>query len=1110
MRWRLSPGGTALLTISLALVGNMATGTVEFKGAWWPIATWSAVAILATIFVASEIRLGKWRQPSDLDSLEFAAAELATAVKEQWEAEVRRRQLNDPYPLPVRWHAETSGLGARLEDARRLATEGAGWPARPDGVKWATRETELAGSGGGLAQTLGLVPTRRLVVLGRPGAGKTMLLVRLLLDLLSKEKRSPGDPVPLLVSIASWDPSSESLRAWLAARLIIDYQALAQQLPARGARGRRTLAQAMIDEGLIMMLLDGLDEIPQQSRRLAIQHINEITTAGEALVLSSRVDSYRETVRPPGGAELLLTGAVAIELEPVSNRDVIEYLRKSAGGVDAAARWDDVDAALTANPSGPLAKCMTTPLMASLARTIYNPRSGETTDAVPDPAALLSKRSREEIERHLFDGYVPAAYRPHPSWETRWSVAKAQQWLGYLAFHLETDQQGRPDLAWWRLRTRPAARTKRQILAIALLCSLLSGLAAGVLYGSAYGSADVATSIGLRVACVAGATFGVAQWLTGRLSASLTSVLIGGLAGGLAADLVGDVSGGVGSLRPLDLVMAAGVAAGLTSPLRRGVPTGVRAGVVAGGAASVSYVVSVLAIGLIQDPSGGSADAARYWLDGVRYYGLATGVLVGAISSLARASANSADGVPLVLSVRGWRRFRSNPVVVGVITLVLSGFLIGMIDWLPWRYDYSPLYILGDGLLLALAVSITIHLANALQRPPGESITVSWWRNNPLTWGVTALGFTMLLSIGYDESLLPEASVVASCLLVGLAASVAVMLANKAAGGSRRVEPRRAALHIIAATAMAGLAVTVVGSLQSGFMYGLTLGLKVSLLYSLALTIGARRASTRDVHSSSAAERAWTALPAIGVGYALFYALTYQVDFGLAGGLVACLAIELAARLTLPILPASSLRLSSVGVLLGLLTAVVVAIFLGERYTGTTVLSICGAIGGAAAVVYGLDTPRDISPITDPSRVLRRDRLTCAVVTVAIACALGVAVALTAGEGETFDMWTGLLGTGTYGVALGLTVAAGRTAWPQYVLVRFKLASARYTPWQLMRFLADAHMKHGVLRQNGATYQFRHLDLQRRLAATWAAESGRSLTSDPGRAGLGRDAVDRP
>ena len=41
--------------------------------------------------------------------------------------------------------------------------------------------------------------------------------------------------------------------------------------------------------------------------------------------------------------------------------------------------------------------------------------------------------------------------------------------------------------------------------------------------------------------------------------------------------------------------------------------------------------------------------------------------------------------------------------------------------------------------------------------------------------------------------------------------------------------------------------------------------------------------------------------------------------------------------------------------------------------------------------------------------------------------------------------------------------------------------AASRLPWQLMSFLADAHRR-GVLRQAGAVYQFRHIELQHRLA----------------------------
>jgi hypothetical protein len=43
------------------------------------------------------------------------------------------------------------------------------------------------------------------------------------------------------------------------------------------------------------------------------------------------------------------------------------------------------------------------------------------------------------------------------------------------------------------------------------------------------------------------------------------------------------------------------------------------------------------------------------------------------------------------------------------------------------------------------------------------------------------------------------------------------------------------------------------------------------------------------------------------------------------------------------------------------------------------------------------------------------------------------------------------------------------------------LAFTHRLPWRPMSFLADAHQR-GVLRQAGAVYQFRHIELQHRLA----------------------------
>jgi hypothetical protein len=72
------------------------------------------------------------------------------------------------------------------------------------------------------------------------------------------------------------------------------------------------------------------------------------------------------------------------------------------------------------------------------------------------------------------------------------------------------------------------------------------------------------------------------------------------------------------------------------------------------------------------------------------------------------------------------------------------------------------------------------------------------------------------------------------------------------------------------------------------------------------------------------------------------------------------------------------------------------------------------------------------------------------------------------------------------GITIWFFLSARRTAWPSYTLARLWLAFRGWLPWRLESFLDDAHQR-GVLRQAGAVYQFRHIELQHRLATRPAA-----------------------
>jgi hypothetical protein len=75
------------------------------------------------------------------------------------------------------------------------------------------------------------------------------------------------------------------------------------------------------------------------------------------------------------------------------------------------------------------------------------------------------------------------------------------------------------------------------------------------------------------------------------------------------------------------------------------------------------------------------------------------------------------------------------------------------------------------------------------------------------------------------------------------------------------------------------------------------------------------------------------------------------------------------------------------------------------------------------------------------------------------------------------------------GLTSGIVASSDQSLWPWWVISRVWLAMRGQLPWRLMTFLADAHER-GVLRQSGAFYQFRHIELQHRLASRFQSRSG--------------------
>ena len=638
---------------------------------WWAMVVLVGVGIVVAVGVDVRSRGDRTEGASAL-TLAQVADQLAVAVGTQWQAEAQLRRLNDPHPLPVAWQPADLDL---IEPWEALCISAAGWPGGPptDPAGWATSPAELAGTDNDLADRLAKIPTGRLLVLGEPGAGKTMLLIRLVLELLAR--RQPGDPVPVLIPLAGWNLIDQDLWTWLEARLTVDYPGLAEPAPPQA--GATSRARALLERRLLLPILDGLDELPDGVWSRAVTRLNDALLPRQGLVLASRTAAYRQAVTPTDPAADLpvrLWGAAGVSLRSLRPEDVRAYLRRDAASPAAAARWDPVLDSL--GTSAPVAQALTTPLLVGLARTIYNPRPGEHLGALPDPAELCDTTrfpTRVAIQEHLFDAFIPAAYRPHPDPARRcpWAPRRAEQWLDFLAHHLEQDLQGRNDFAWWELHKATSGRM------LGLLVGLMVGLVSGLV---------VALESGLVVALESGLGFG----LTGALMVGLRSAttparglswkppgrseLLTSLVSGLVTGLVG------GLLVGLVVGLVVGRAAGLAAGLAFGPGFGLAAALLYGFLGRLAGVRADLTV--TTDPDAAlSRDRSSFWtlalIVGVAVWvgfglvlGLAAGLGFGLVSGLA---AGLVAGLVIPDLSTAWGRF------------VLVRCWLALRRRLPWR-----------------------------------------------------------------------------------------------------------------------------------------------------------------------------------------------------------------------------------------------------------------------------------------------------------------------------------------------------------------------------------------------------------------------------------------
>jgi hypothetical protein len=662
--------------VGLVAIGVVAAVQLTKQRDYWLGMDGLVVALLLLV-------MGRlWRGTSDSspNQLDEVAEDLAKAVHDQWSRIVER--ISDPYPLKVRF----SEVPAASVDPSSVYPRSKGTGVFPDGagaqplppVPVVDEPLKLNGVFADIATVFtGSGLHERMVILGEPGSGKTMIAQWLTVNFVDSHPEM--GLVPVLLSLATWDPE-DPLEKWAETEMARTYPSLSRHVPAAAGNTERTLAYQLIAGKRVLMVLDGLDEMGTGNQCAALQKLSESAERGQHFVVTCRTKDYRRIV-DQAGAPLAKTAVIA--LKPLAVDDIIQYLRDTPLLKGPSAhRWDRFVDDLVTEPEGPLAIAMTRPLVVWLVCTNY--RRQET-----QPYELSKQGSADEITNYLLDGLVDAAYSVsvEVTRKRQYAALKPEgrklqkERLGYFAEYLSRQnrtagsQTKGDSIEWWYLpRDVPLWFTGGTI---GLICGCLlgasGGVAAAIKFGHPVGVA-VGIVLGIVAAIHAGTTsvrwqdvprsIGFRATMTFPRFASCLAVAIGvAVCFGYAADRGGGLvvalvtAAVVGPLCAIGIKptfgMAPAVATGITASIALGLGASLfghrPAPLISAGAAGLTFLVSAWVFtGVFQNADSMKAVSPESLLRGDRdgslivaltaglafavVFGLALGPLVGLLA----------------------------------------------------------------------------------------------------------------------------------------------------------------------------------------------------------------------------------------------------------------------------------------------------------------------------------------------------------------------------------------------------------------------------------------------------------------------------------------------
>lgn len=333
----------------------------------------------------------------------------------------------------------------------------------------------------------------RLLLVGQPGAGKTHTLRTLCGQLLEVAVQDDSLPVPFIINFSTFSNFRGNLRAWLAEGL------------KESASIPMEIGSALLAQGQLFLLIDGLDEMAAETRTRALAELNTLISAADIAlsrcIVCSRTLEYAE-------ANIPLVLPAALELQPLSSSQVQDAFAQAGPPVAPLC-------AAMANAQE-LESLLQTPLLLSVAVRAF----------AGTPDLMLSGRASVELRQVLYDAYVAQMLRRTTANRVQAAILTLRC-LRWLAQHLNQEQSSLFLLEWLQPESLTGKRTYRMVF------RLVRGSAFGLVIGLV---------IGLFGALKAWSSHETVRWRVFVLAFFPVMESTMGLVGGLVGGLIGGLS----------------------------------------------------------------------------------------------------------------------------------------------------------------------------------------------------------------------------------------------------------------------------------------------------------------------------------------------------------------------------------------------------------------------------------------------------------------------------------------------------------------------------------------------------------------------------------------